>query len=83
MIADKGYRGEEQISFPNNQDSEVLKKFKNRARARHEMVNARFKEFKALDERFRHTLTKHKSVFEAVCTLVQYEIENGRSLFSV
>lgn len=86
VIADNGYRGEEQISIPNNQDDDLVKAFKSRARARHETVNGRIKEFKILDERFRQTqdvIEKHKTAFEAVITLVQYDIENGRPLFTV
>jgi hypothetical protein len=56
---------------------------KNRAKARQETFNKRIKIFKILDERFRHSVKKHKAVFEAVCALVQYEMENGHPLFTI
>ena len=81
--SDLGYRGEDLISVPNRFDNEMVKQFKNRARARHETYNQRIKEFNILDERFRYGRQYHRAVFESVCILVQYEIENGRPLFSV
>ena len=83
MIADRGYCGEPDLSTPNTLDGEDLKLFKRRARARHENLNRRLKEYRILSERFRHDLGKHKMVFEAVCVVVQYDIENERPLFQV
>ena len=54
-----------------------------RAHARHEAFNGRLKSFKVLAEKFRHGQEKHKSVFEAVCVIVQYDMENGRPLFDI
>lgn len=81
VIADLGYRGEDLISVPNRLDNEMVKQFKNCARARHETFNGRIKEFSILDERFRFNRNRHQAVFESVCIIVQYEIENGRPLF--
>lgn len=82
IIADLGYRGEDDmICLPNDLDTAMVKKFKKRVRARHESFNSRIKEFKTITERFRHDINKHKAVFEAVCILVQYDIETGRTLF--
>lgn len=64
-------------------DTRAIKGFKNRAKARHETFNTRLKNFKILDERFRHGVTKHKAVFEACCVIVQYEMDNGHPLFDV
>jgi O6-methylguanine-DNA--protein-cysteine methyltransferase len=84
VIADKGYRGEKDIiSTPSSQDPPELRKFKSRARARHESFNARIKNFRCLDMRFRHGIEKHKIVFEAVCVICQYQLENGSPLFDV
>ena len=81
LIADKGYNNEAQISTPNPFDSKELKEFKSRARARHENFNARIKEFRILSERFRsNNIELHGIVFEAVCVLVQYSMENDRPL---
>jgi hypothetical protein len=82
--ADKGYRGEKAIiSTPNSHDPPDLRQFKSRARARHETFNARIKNFSCLDVRFRHGIDNHKICFEAVCVIVQYQLENGSPLFDV
>jgi hypothetical protein len=83
-IADGGYSGHNnQLSTPNRYDAEPLKKVKRRARARQETLNARLKSYNILNERFRHGLKWHKAAFEAVCVIVQYEMENGHPLFDV
>lgn len=84
-IADKGYRGEiGKTSTPNTHDQKDLAKFKSRARARHESFNGRrIKNCACLDVRFRHGVKKHQTVFEAVCVIVQYQLENGSPLFEV
>ena len=83
-IGDSGYKGEpETVSVRNSLDSYAVKKFKSRARARHENFNGRIKNFKILDERFCHGIEKHQVVFEAVCVITQYELENGSPLFDV
>lgn len=83
-IADNGYRGEPNVlSTPNQLDSKELKLFKQRARAHHETFNGRIKNFKCLDTRFRHTMEKHKTVFEAVCVICQYQMDAGFTLFKV
>lgn len=84
VIGDKGYRGEKQmISTPNSHEPDELRKFKSRARARQETFNARLKTFASLDRRFRHGLQKHKTTFEAVCVICQYQMENGSPLFEI
>lgn len=52
-----------------------------RARARHETFDSRIKNFACLDQRFRHGMEKHKICFEAVCVIVQYQLENAALLF--
>ena len=82
IIGDNGYAGEPLIiSTPNAHDPSVLRKFKSRARARHESFNGRLKTFKCLEERFRHSLKYHQRVFEATCVICQYQIVNGSPLF--
>ena len=85
VIVDRGYEGEEadagMLSMRCRYDPEEVRIFKRRVRARHENFNGRIKTFKILDERFRHGgLEEHKVVFEAVCIIQQYEMENGRPL---
>ncbi len=83
IIADNGYPGKPNLLIPNRDDSQAVKKFKSHARARHETFNCRIKVFKALSQTFRHNLKRHQSAFEAVCVLVQYQIECGSPLFDV
>lgn len=82
VIADRMYK-DAVCAIRNPLDTLVVAEFKRRARARHENFNGRLKTFKALGSRFRHGHEKHKAVFEAVCVIVQYELENGHPLFDV
>ena len=84
--ADKGYRGEPtKIDLPQENigglQSQML--VKKKVRARHETVNARFKEWGALKNKFRHKISRHRSVFRAIAVLTQLKIENGYPLFQV
>jgi hypothetical protein len=54
-----------------------------RARCRHETFNAKIKCYTCLDDRFRHGRDHHKQCFEAVCVIVQYQMENGAPLFDI
>jgi hypothetical protein len=84
LVGDKGYRGMPVVvSTPNPFDADELREFKRRARARHETFNARLKVFGCLNDRFRHRLEKHKTVFEAVCVIIQFQMENGSPLFPI
>jgi hypothetical protein len=90
-IGDRGYlpkkeeiekRETKKTSTPNTHDPRELRKFKSRARARQESFNAKIKNFVVLDVRFRHGIKKHQTVFEAICVIVQYQLENGSPLFN-
>jgi hypothetical protein len=74
-IADAGYRdGGEYALTPdglNNANSRVFGVI----RARHETINGRFKEWRALSCLFRHDLRKHWSVFMAIANITQIELE--------
>ena len=83
IITDRGYRGERWCSIRNELDSEEVKVFKRRARARHETFNKRIKNFGVMSERFRFGIHKHKMVFESIVVILQYEMENGHPLFEV
>lgn len=84
VVADKGYRGyPDKVTWPNNLDSQQVKWFKERALNRHESCNSRLKKYRILDSRFRHTIDQHKTVFEAICVLVQYQMELGKPLFDI
>ena len=80
VIADKGYPSEEQVSIPNTFDSDLVKAFKKRARARQESFNMRVKEFNILSNCFRSDHHLHGIIFDAVCVIVQFSIEGDRPL---
>jgi hypothetical protein len=83
-IADSAYSFEKGvISYRNPNDEKEVKKFKARALARHESFNNRIKMFACLENRFRHQHEDHQMVFEAVCVIVQYQIDNGSPIFDV
>jgi hypothetical protein len=65
VIDDKGYNGDASVSAPTRIDNINVKMFKRHARACHEDLNGRLKKFSVL------------SVFEAVCVITQYSLENG------
>ena len=86
-IADRGYvtnqPDERMLSTPSAKDSKELNNFKSRARLRQETFNGRLKFFCCLAETFRHGLDKHKLALEAVCVIVQYQMDNGSEIFAV
>lgn len=79
--AEAGENGKMEVS--RSEDLPDVKKFKARAKARHETFNGRLKAFQVLDIPFRHRQLSHAAVFEAVCVAVQYDIENGSPLFDM
>jgi hypothetical protein len=84
VIGDKGYNGLGEMNGRTNQgDNEVVRRFKRRARCRQETVNSRIKSFRCLQVPFHHQLGFHRDVFNAVCIVVQYQLDNGSGLLSV
>jgi hypothetical protein len=79
--AEAGENGKMTVSC--DEDPIDLKKFKARAKARHETFNGRLKAFQVLDIPFRHHQLLHVSVFEAACVAVQYDLDNGYPLFDM
>lgn len=75
--------GMQVLATPNLMDPKELCRFKSRARLRHETFNSRLKCYKCLSEKFRHGIDKHKIAFEAVCVIVQYQMDNGSELYAV
>ena len=71
------------LGIPNPSDSKQLRKFKRRAGARQETINARLKSFKCMSEKFRHTPNKHGLFFDAVIVILQFQMENGSPLFDI
>lgn len=81
VIADGGYKGSDKIAVPNPKDPKPMRRFKSRARLRHETLNGWQKNFSVLEQMFRHSVDKHKQAFEAVCVTVQYQMDNGAVLY--
>ena len=64
------------FSIPCSIDPDDLRKFKSRARARHESFNGRLKFFSFLQNCYRGTdMTKHEAAFKAICVIVQYQMD--------
>jgi hypothetical protein len=86
-IFNKPVGNPDKITTRNSFDSDPVKKFKRRVKARHETFNGRLQAFGILNHPFRSTgptrLEKHKAAFEACCVIVQYEMDNGHPLFKV
>jgi len=61
--------------------NQANKEAKAAARARHETINRRFKQFRCLDNRYRHDRSKHKIVFQACAVCVQAAINLGEIPF--
>jgi hypothetical protein len=84
-IGDGGYQGhDDQVSTPNSIDSRPVRKFKSRALKRHEKLNGYTKRYDCLSGRFRHSPEKFCLCFEAVCVIVQYQLDVGQDyLFDI
>jgi hypothetical protein len=82
-VVDGGIRGEDAFSGINPFDSPAIKKFKKRARARHETANGKIKKFRSVSSVFRHGPSKHCLVFDAVAVVCQFKIETGEVLFEL
>jgi DDE superfamily endonuclease len=84
--ADDGYIGEAPnfVKCPKScANPEDNTKMQQLVRNRQETVNARFKDWGCLQQRFRHDLVKHANCFRSVAVLTQLAIEAGESLFPV
>jgi hypothetical protein len=82
-IADGGYRdGREFANTPTGLNNPE-ERYKRVARARHETVNSRLKQFMALSGTFRNDLTKHHTCFMAIANCTQIDIASFSPLFSV
>ena len=82
-IADSTHNALNEITVHIERHSKEMTNFINLVRARKENLNARLKCFKILSETFCGKWGKkeeHKMVFESICILVQYDMENGHSL---
>lgn len=87
-IGDQGYKGDpDKVATRNSLDDGEVKDLKNRAKARQETVNSRLKDFGVLRNPFRTVgekrLERHKACLEACLVIIQYELDNGGTLFKV
>ena len=82
--ADEGYSGDLSVRTPSDYDGKIeWRRMKGKARARHEAVNGKFKEFGILSSVFRGNRHHHYYIFGAVACIVQSEIMAGRGTFMV
>ena len=81
VVADGGYVDESCEKNPTDRSKSNL--FHSQARARHETVNRRIKQFAIARQRFCHKLSRHSCCFHAVANLTQLMIERGEPLFDV
>jgi hypothetical protein len=83
FVADGGYRdGGIYAETPNglNNDDQRMKRL---ARARHETVNKRLKQFAVLNSAFRNELEKHYYCFHSIANMTQLHIQTNAPLFQV
>lgn len=83
LVADKIYNSCQHISCHNSLDTDEVREFKSRARARQECINASLKSFDVLHNRYRHGLAKHQETARAVLVIVIFQMEHGSPLFNV
>jgi hypothetical protein len=90
LVGDSGYSGQpDKVTTTSDAHSPETKSLFSRIKSMLESCNGRFKNFNVINHPFRQKggteekLRKHKAAFEAVAVLVQYDIENGRSLFEI
>lgn len=93
VVSDDGYFSMDLVqylAFRNEFDPRNLAYFKDRALARHERINGRMKNFRILDEQFRHDrgpnpeykFPRHKATVESLMVTLQLELNHGEmSLF--
>ena len=80
--ADGTYR-HPQCRLPSEFVSQTDKRAKNKARARHETVNKRLKQWNVLKVEFRHPIGKHRVCFEAATVFTQQAFNRGHGPFPV
>jgi hypothetical protein len=80
--ADAGYRGDFRVSCPSDWRTPKECAMKKAARARHETVNRRFKQFHCL-KNFRHNKELHVHCFNSIAVITQLAIENGEPLYNI
>ena len=82
VVADRGYRGDVSVVIP-DYGTDDQQEAMNTARARHETVNGRLKQWSSMKFCFRHAKEKHHHVFRAVVCIEQLKIMHGNTPFQV
>ena len=81
---DEGYAGDLTVRTPSDYEGKHRwKVMKGKARARHEGINGRLKDFGMLRIPFRGNRNHHCLAFKAITLAVQSEIMSGRATFDV
>lgn len=76
-VVDGGYVGKlDKFSGYNQFDSEEVKHFKKRVKARHETINKRMNDYRVMDDQWRHNRDKFPACVRAVAILIQYGLED-------
>ena len=85
---DHGYSGDDKMKIPSLGFNSKERKMKSNARAQHEAVNGRLKQFGVLTTHFRHMkpskeemMRKHGMCFNAVAVITQLKFIAGESIF--
>lgn len=81
VMADKGYKGDPRIHTPLDAKDLFHYESMGKARARHETINRRFKQFGMLSKCFRHHRDLHTYGFNTAVAIVELEIETGHPSF--
>ena len=85
---DRGYLGDDKMKGPSMGMNSRKRKMKSNARAQHEIVNGRLKQFGILTTHFRHMkpnkdgmLERHGMCFNAVAVITQLKFMNGEKIW--
>jgi hypothetical protein len=82
VVADRGYKGDLRICHPDMGTTEQQIAM-GQARARHETVNGRIKNWVSMSRVFRHSRDKHHLLFCSVIVIEQIKMMNGKPAFQV
>jgi hypothetical protein len=80
-IADGGYRDGRDYGVTPNGLNNPEQRQQSLVRARHETINGRFKEWRALSGVFRHRLGSHYYVFMSIANITQIDLEEESPAF--
>ena len=85
---DRGYAGDNKMKTPQMGKDSKERKMKSNARAQHEIINGRLKQFGVLTTHFRHMqpdkaamMEKHGRCFRAVVVITQLKLDAGEAVF--